>query len=241
MILTKHDFFFNGFNFSDVLEVQEIRRPLIHVNNSSIHGKNRIFVHGINVEPQTIEIDVRIKAKDRYNLENFKKKILKHLYTEEPKKLMTRDSDLYDIAILDGEIDFEKFWWYGKTTLKFQSVFGYRFGKEIKVTLKNRDTIIPNGTAKTRAVFSTKILSSVGWVKITNQKTGEFVKITYPFSIGDKVIIDCDKELVTVNGSNILKNVELESDFFDLLPDKKNKITLDGLSQVEAVYTERWL
>lgn len=53
-------------------------------------------------------------------------------------------------------------------------------------------------------------------------------------------MIDCDREIVTYNGYNILKYVSFESDFFKLIPEKENRIKIEGANEARMIYTERW-
>lgn len=241
MILTRRDLIFNNYNFSRIVDVLSIKRALLSITNDTIAGRDRLFVRGQRLNPQSIEIDVLLRGDNRKEIEKIRKELVKHLYTKEPGKLYTRDSDLYDIAIFDGEADIAKKLFSAKATLRFRTLYGFRFGQTKRLTVKSGDIIVPNGAVDTRGVFSCDIRKSTGSVKVTNARTGDFVKIDYPFEAGGRLIIDGENELVTVNGYNAMKYVAYESDFFDLVAGEQNRITIEGAAEMDAHYTERWL
>ena len=81
--------------------------------------------------------------------------------------------------------------------------------------------------------------STANSYKITNLTTGEYVEIAgQSFAGGNQLIIDCDNELVTLNGNNIMKKVTIQSDFFALKPGK-NVITSTRAGTIE--FDEVWL
>ena len=240
-VFTGTDLIFNDYNFSEIVKVEHIRRPLINVENHKIEGKDRVFCRGSRLVPDLIEIDVRIIESKRANIENVKRIMMKHLYTDEAKILKTRDSELYDIAKLDGKIDFDKFLYTGFCTLKFMPMYAFRFGMFVDTIVRGDEIIIPNGHVETPPVFEIVPSADVGSVKITSINLGEFVKVDYDIRKDSKLVIDCDREIVTYNGYNILKYVSFESDFFKLVPEKENRVKIEGASEARMIYTERWL
>lgn len=240
-VFTNHDLIFNDFNFSKLVYVENIRRPLVNINNYFKEGIDRIFYQTSVLKPPVIEIDIHCVRDTRSDVEKVKQTLIKHLYTTYPSKLITRNSDKYDLAVLSGDIDWTKFLNTATCTLTFQTIYPFQFGLTHVLDVVNGGILVPNGSYPTRGIFEINIQSNVNEIKITNEINSEFIKINDSFSIGKKIIIDCINEDVIYDNKNIISKLDLNSDFFDLIPNKQNKIKMEGVNKATFKYTERWL
>lgn len=69
---------------------------------------------------------------------------------------------------------------------------------------------------------------------------GKIVRVEHAFSGGEAVIIDCEHEVVTVDGTDARADVTLSSDFFSLVPGDCT-LTFSGCSSHATAFHERWL
>lgn len=121
---------------------------------------------------------------------------------------------------------------------------------------KNTVTIIPfdgelsgvgdnevsiSGTAETRPVFTATFATKALFFKVSNGT--DYVLVDREFNTGDVLEIDCVKEVCRLNGDSNLAMpfVTFDSDFFALKPDGQIIVTPEGVSNVDVIYTERWL
>lgn len=69
---------------------------------------------------------------------------------------------------------------------------------------------------------------------------GKAVRIEHAFSGGEAVVIDCEREDVTIGGVDSCVDVALTSDFFPLNPGNTT-LTFSGCSSHATGFQERWL
>ncbi|MFC0559688.1 distal tail protein Dit [Halalkalibacter alkalisediminis] len=102
------------------------------------------------------------------------------------------------------------------------------------------NTFEVGGTYNPRPVFTITTLNQTNEFVITLD-TGEFLRVQTTINPYDVIAIDCNKNLVTINGQRALENLDIDSQFFDLNLGE-NTITLtEGLNaEVIINYTERW-
>ncbi|MFU0811927.1 MAG: hypothetical protein ACFWTL_09800 [Atopobium sp.] len=65
------------------------------------------------------------------------------------------------------------------------------------------------------------------------------IRISHSFSAGDKVIISCEAQTVTINGKDATGEVTLDSDFFALRPGACS-LSFSGCSAHTIYWNERW-
>ena len=108
---------FDGFDFSDLLHVEAIRRPKVSVRNatSDVAGRDGAVWRGQQLETRPIEVDVRLVARvnGRKNqaraLDGLEDRVMAQLLNKPDLcKLVLRDRPTrFDLAALDGEVNFE--------------------------------------------------------------------------------------------------------------------------------------
>ena len=69
---------------------------------------------------------------------------------------------------------------------------------------------------------------------------GKLVRIEHSFTGGEVVHIDCEREVVTVDGADARADVTLSSDFFSLAPGDCT-LTFSGCTSHVTNFCERWL
>lgn len=234
---------FNSVDFENFVVVEYIRRPLmppIRVHGVKIPGRPGIRFTESEMDEGNIEVDVRIIEKDRMQAQLQARHVAGLLYTTEPKKLILRDQPTtYNLAMISGDTDFEKFLHTGFSTLKFNCPDPLSYSLTETVVNNIQGTTITNdGTYPAKGVLTVKP-GAVTDLKITLQQTGEYIYIHGPLSKDDTVVINTEEEWVRLNGNLIMTRLDISSDFFALPVGTSRITTSSGTIQIK--YRKRWV
>lgn len=124
---------FGGYDFSHLLVVEKIDRPLMpRISNDtvSVNGDG-CRTASITLQPMEIEVGVRIIEKDRAGYEKARREIAGRLFGREPRKLVLHDApDLYCMAYLTDDTSVEKLLNTGGVTLRFHCDDPVSYGME---------------------------------------------------------------------------------------------------------------
>lgn len=140
------------------------------------------------------------------------------------------ENELYYMAKLDGETDLEEILNYGSFTALFICPDPFKFGSQNNFAIANggATTAITNiGTAPSRGIVEVTFSSSQTNYEITQNPSGKTVKFLHSFVNTDFLEIDLYNQSATLNGSNILVDLDLTSRFFDI-PSGNSDYTLQG-------------
>ena len=230
---------FNGYDFKNDLVVEYIDRTLLPpISNTTykIPGKPGALLTSSDTGVGTISVKVRMFEPTRILTQALIRKVAGKLYYDTPKRLELRDEpDKYNMAILGGDTDLEKFLHTGGTDLKFQLLDPYAYSKQETTVALNTEFTNP-GTAAGYGIISFK--ASAGSSVIIKSGLKE-LKVIFPF-VGTEVMeIDLEKELITMNGNNAMKYLSLDSDFFKIEPGKN---MIEVISSIGTVtFRSRWI
>ncbi|MFM1581407.1 distal tail protein Dit [Helcococcus bovis] len=229
------DFIYNNTDLSKFVKVEDIRRPLVSVSNTyyDLPGKEGAYFLKRKLNSKPVEVDIRlIEEVFNKNINETKDILLSSLLVESPKKLELKDyKDRYEMAILDGEIDFQKFLNTGFITLKFINPDGVFYSKEEYKSLNNIGNL--------KAPFKLRGQISKELVTITNNKTLEKITINTSGMINKTIEVDTGLEAVYIDNKNAMRYVFLDSDFF-YLSKGENSIKLEGITSPIYRYRARW-
>lgn len=236
MIGKENRLIFNGVDFSKFGVIEDVRTPFISITNNTGELPQDIGVKFRNskLNGKIIEVDLRLIEESRKQVLENENEIKKVLITNEPKKLQTRDNlDTYYLAVLDGDISFEKFLTTGLITLKFLSPDGIKYANKLTSGFTNKGNI-PN--------LSWKVLGKVtaDKVKIVKKSTLEKIEIDTSTFIGKKIIILAKMELIKCNNVPIMQYLHYDSDFFKL-DVGENDIEITGLDIDYITNRARWI
>lgn len=224
---------FNDYDFKDDLIVEEIVRSVMpNVLNSSIYipGLNgSVFNHSAFGETY-ITVKCRLIKKKRNDVQESMRKIAGKLHSPTPSKLKLRDEkDHYNFAIVDGMTEVEKYFSTGYFEIMFicHDPFAYTDEKVFNVneTFNNVGTFETHSIIEITAGITDKLVVHVG-------KLSEAITLIYPFTGTQKIVVDSEKQLVTMNGNNAMKYLSLESDFF-MIPPGEVTVTANGVGTVK--------
>lgn len=243
-IFDGQDMVFDDFNFADYFYVENVRRPLLPpienyytpTGEQTYHRKARRGVY-------TLEIDIRLIRKERLDVIELKRMLAGKLYKDKPCKLFARGDWRFDMAILDGEVNFEQLHRTGFATLTFL-VFGPSFGKFREPIV--RDIAHNTGTAQTWPVIKINPDSQQPRIVVENRTTGEKITIDRVIPAGSTVQIGrytddmSYEQIVLLDGSSIMGSLWYDSEFPRLKPGD-NAFTITGAPSAQMTYWERWL
>ena len=100
--------------------------------------------------------------------------------------------------------------------------------------------ITVRGSAPTFPIITVEFTDEVNYFNITNGV--DHIQIDRTFEVGDVLVIDCERNLVTVNGSVSagMSYLSLDSDFFEIKTGQQLTATPQGSGEVNVNYVERW-
>lgn len=219
---------FNNYDFKDDLVVEEIVRSVMpNVFNSSkyVPGLNGSVFNRSTLSESYITVKCRLIKKKRNDVQVSMRKIAGKLHSPTPEKLKLRDEkDHYNLAIVDGMTEVEKYFNTGYFEITFicHDPFAYTDEKVFPVneTFNNVGTFETHSIIEITVGTTDKLVVHVG-------KLSEAITLIYPFTGTQKIVINSEKQLVTMNGNNAMKFLTLESDFFTI-PIGETKVTVNS-------------
>lgn len=118
------------------------------------------------------------------------------------------DGLLYDNLLLTGQCGLPN----PTSGARFPATFDLTFGASSGGSFQ-----MNNSGAYTTAPFFT-ITGPVSYPIITNQTTGQQIKLNIVIGVGDTITVDCQSGTVSLNGTNRNTAVDISTAFFGLLP-----------------------
>lgn len=118
------------------------------------------------------------------------------------------DGLLYDNALISGQCGLPN----PTSGLHFPATFNLTFGSSAGGSFQMNNT----GSYPTAPFFT--ITGPVAYPIISNQTTGEQIKLNIVLSAGDTIAIDCQSGTVSLNGANRNNTVDISTTFFGLTP-----------------------
>lgn len=245
-IFTAFDFVYNDFNFSRYLYVENIRRSFLPKleNTFTKVGKYGYKHRKLRTGARRIEVDVRIIRATRWNVGELRSFIAGKLFTTEPKMLKLRDTDMFDIAILDGEIDFERWFHTGFVTLTFVNPTGLTYRKYN--VIETNDLVFNSGSHSIQPIIKISPTVSTNKLVIRNLTTKQYLELNRDIVVGSNIQFGElnnqleYKEIVKYNDLNAMGQLAVDSDFFYLEPDM-NQIEIVGADKATFEFWECYI
>lgn len=229
---------FNGFDFTDLLVVEYIDRslmPSISIEGTNIPGKHGMRFKELVMSPTEITVKCRIIGTSRIETQQIIRTIAGKLYTETPARLELRDEpDKYNMAILSGSSDVEKWFATGYMVLTFECTDIYAYSK-VENTQPLNTSFINEGTYPSTGII--EVQPNIGDTLVISNGT-KSLTLMNTFNGTETIKVFLEKQLITMNDNNAMYLLTLDSDFFDI-PTGSANITATGTGTV--TYVERWL
>lgn len=232
---------FNNIDFKNLLIVETIERNLMPtIKNEAIQiaGRAGSYLTETNIGNTYINVKCRLIETSRIEVQKVIRNIAGKLYTTQPAKLELRDEpDKYNIAKVTGTSSVEKFLYTGYFEIEFEAHDPFAYGVEVtaatNANFTNTGTYAANGIITFKAGTGNELTVSNGT---------QTLKMIYPFTGTQNIVINLENQSVTMNGTNAMKYLSLDSDFFQI-PIGTAKITIvpapTGAGTVK--YKPRWL
>lgn len=241
------------FNFNGVhanthgLKVVEVdRSPMPAVVNTLLETPSRNGAYFVRNRIKQREIDVKVivVGSTENDLRTKVRNIGEWLYVDQPQVLTFDDeTDRQYLAIVDSA-SLTEVLKVGEGTLKFicPNPFAEAKVQSTKALTSNANTTVTvGGTAETYGTLTVTFTGATTNFRVRHNGTGARVQVTSPFKAGDVLVIDFSRGYVTINGSNAMPTVSLDSDFFALAKGSNvlNCTTFAGTATL--TYKNRWL
>lgn len=229
---------FNGIDFSPFMKILEIKRSLIPgvlTYSTKIQGKDGARQTGPSeLKEAFIEVKLELKNNGEETAENFFRSIAGKLYTKEEKPLTFKNEpEKHYMAKLEGNSNFQKVGEYGIVKLTFIASTPLAYGLE--KTKPVNATFINQGTYES---FGKITLTAPTGASLTIGNGTKQLELKYSFTGTQTIVVDLEKQFITMNGASAMKYLTLESDFFTI-PSGSVLINTNGEGTV--TFTERWL
>ncbi|WP_425539449.1 distal tail protein Dit [Microaceticoccus formicicus] len=242
-VFTPFDFVFNGFNFSRYMYVENIRRSFLpSIENTLTRVGNHGLKHRkLRTGPRRIEVDVRMIHTTRWNVGELRSFVAGKMLTTEPKMLKLRDTDMFDIAILDGEIDFERWLYTGFATLTFLNPSGLTYRKYN--IIETNDLVFNSGSHSIQPIIKISPTTQTNKIIIRNLTTKQYLELNRNMEANSLIQFGElneqleYREIVKYNDLNAMKSLAVDSDFFYLEPDM-NEIEIVGADKATFEFWE---
>lgn len=243
-IFDGQDMVYDGYNFAKDVYVEQVRRPLLQpIENQYEELETHALHRKTRRNSYHIEVDIRLIESKRRDVTELKRHLAGKLYKSRPCRLYLRGDWRFDMAVLDSEINFDRFLRTGFATLRFL-VYGASYGdlKSPKDTLQVYNT----GTDESRPVITIRPATTQSQVRIENLTTKESVTIARSIPVGATLQIgDYTEslqymEVVTLNGNSIMGSIWYDADF-PTLAVGLNEFSITGVTGADFAFWERWL
>ena len=136
---------------------------------------------------------------------------------------------------------------YGDATLLFGSDGGMTRARPLE---GNADIVLSTmgGIVRARHLQGDAVIALTGTGEGFNTFRYEVISLTRPgflFGVGDELVIDMENMTVTLNGQNVMKHLDRESEFFSLNPGN-NEITFEstetgGRVDIRILWKDAWI
>lgn len=227
-------FNFNGTNFSDIIKVTKITRPIIapqSLSTTSIEGRAGSKFHRKTSSSYTISVSFYLKEKT--NLRSQLRNLAYLLDTDKPAKLVFNDEpDKYIMAILSDNTEFEEVYKNGNGVINFYcpDPFWYAVNDDVfEVTTQDKYTFTRQGTSVSYPIYE---IEGSGEGKYSINTNNVTMVATCSLKSGEKMIIDSEKltaYILQEDGTKKSILMYLDKLDFPVLKPFSNEVTIKGL------------
>lgn len=188
-----------------------------------------------------ISVDCAIITDTLENLRSELRDIAAWLSVTDREALVFDDEpDKTYMAKLDNVVDLTQTLGLGEFSLEFRAE---PFAQGITVAASNIEgvAIMRVGTASALPILTATFTAAATEYKLLQVETGDYVRVVTNFAVGDVLVIDCDKQLVSKNGLSAMNVLALESDFFKLVSGSNTFTATPNSATLNISYMPRWL
>lgn len=234
-------FTFNDINFSTLIDVQEVERPLIApqtISTSKSAGVAGARISRKVADDYTIKVTFTLKDNNPNELRNKIRDIADKLDTDEPAKLVFHDEpDKYQMAILSDTSDLEQLGRYGVCTISFYcpNPYAYAISDDIIEFTENTKEFTRKGTAHSYPTIEITGTNSEG--SITIQSDHQKMTFNGVLNQGETLIIDSELLTAKIQGASDTRSAIMNLDNLDFVVLHKGTNTISVIPQNGATVT----
>lgn len=237
-------FKYDGYDLSKLLVIErEIRRPLLNVN---VLWNDSMQVLDVKNARRSIDVDVALVKKSKDELRLAEMEIVQALKKDGLKKITLDDyPDYHNLAILDGQTNFERFFRVGQSTLSFVTPDDFlRRNAETKQSFSTKSfTVNYAGTKEIQPIMIISGLMSDTKITIKH-KDGVFELFNLPATLNGSFFEVNHETGEILFAGNLPSNQyhHLRSRWITLYPGANVfTVTAAAALTIEFIYNERML
>lgn len=239
---------FNGLNAPSFVKVKAVNISALPSINTNLKGS----VAGFGVlsgkstfEEKTIKASITIIIPTGYSLQKCARELAIWLRGDDfnlSPLILQDDPDIRYMAKVSSSVDLSDLIFAGEGEIEFVIPSGC--GESISektVTGTNKVSINYTGSQRAFPLIEVTVGGTASTVTINHVQKGTSFYLNGSFSSGDKILIDCDKQLVKVNDKLHMELIGLTSEFIKL-DSGTNEISCSvSNSNVKVTYREKYL
>ena len=237
---------FNGNDLSNIVMCRMERpiMPPVDIAYENVGGRHGEVFKRARMQGYTVPVTVWLRIKDRRRVAAIRHKLAAMLWTDEPKPLyLPDDPTRYHLAIVSGDTNLGAITdELPTTTIGFYICDPISFGNRRSETIADGAATSIDAGGNFKSAPTVRSTTAGGAWRVTNVTTGEYVEINpdsagADISSGLAVVVDMEKELVTLNGSYV--GVSVSSDFFRI--EGRMDLVVTGGTDTTIDWRERWI
>lgn len=236
-------FRYNGVDFSRWMKATPTKKlgQDISVETSEVPGRPGAVVLGSQVGAKAIPFLCQLREPwaPWRQMEEVRRRIELALYAPDGAELVSPEApDLaYKDVYLTSPGELENLWKTGRAELEFTAYDPMPYGRHRSV-IDATDEFKVGGTYQTWPVVTVRPAAG-DHVRVTHAQSSDFIQLERDFDGTEEVVVDCGRQLVTVDGDSAMRFLTVTSDFFAFEPGA-NSVRVD-LGDASAEWQERWV
>ncbi len=223
----------------------KVHRPILPGTRDrlvAVMGRDGALDYGSDAEPKYITCEFYLHGATVETYRGYVRSIAEWLSVGLAQLIFEDEPSVYYMARPVGSVEDEQTLLLGRGKITFVVPSGYA---EAVTTVTATAFPAENaGTLPCHGIVTVTMAQAADDIKITLAETGEYIllikdAVRWPVSleIGDEIVIDTDKRLVTVQANDARAGVSYLSDWFKI-PTGDFSITTNKLADVEVTYRE---
>lgn len=236
------DVIYDGIKLNDFMIIKDIKESLLpNIDNVTLKMNSNVGLKFVNQElgSRVFSIDVEILSDSQQDKQEKINRLAPLLFTNEEKDLILDNVRRYK-AVVDGSSNINNLMYDGLLTLTFVAYDPIAYGEEISLNIESGDELYNPGNYKTRPIIEVIPLVAPVEIRLKNGEEYDYVKINKIGGLLDPIKIDFINEVVTINGENIMADVDPLGDFF-YIPPGDFSLEISNSNFTHISFYERWL
>lgn len=236
------DVIYDGIRLNDFMIIKDIKESLLpNVENVTLRMNSNVGLKFVNQElgSRVFSIDVEILSDNQQDKQEKINRLAPLLFTNKEKDLILDNVRTYK-AVVDGSSNISNLMYDGLLTLNFVAHDPIAYGEEISLNIASGDELYNPGNYKTRPIIEVLPSANLVEIRLKNGEKYDYVKISNVGGATNPIKVDFVNEVVTLNGEDIMADVDPLGDFFDIPPGDFS-LEISNSRSTHILFNERWL